>query len=617
MKQKLLILFAFLLIGISSKVQAYSFSAVHNGQTIYYNISYSTGGVEVTYGGSINGIASYSGAVIIPDTVIHLGIKYPVLLIRDHAFENCSGLSSVVLPNTLVSIGSYAFSKTGLLSINIPKSVIYITNSAFDYSGTLSSINVDMNSPKYSSNDGILYNKNSDTLLICPNGKRGTLIIPNNVVSISSDAFRYCDSISTISIPSSVISMGKLSFIFCSRLTSINVDANNPKYSSSNGMVFSKNNDTLLICPEGKSGAIIVPNFVSCISNRAFYFCGGLTSIIIPNSVTSIGSDAFADCMGLKTISLSNNLISIEPRTFSHCTSLDSIIIPIGITQIGEMAFFYCISLKSIVSNPINPPNIGSDAFYDVSIHVPITVPCSSKISYQFATGWKNFINFIGGGVDNKYIYDTICNGQSYTQNGFHVDSTGIYVLTLQNSNGCDSNIILNLIVNPSPLIPDNISIQKLSNYFEITWASNGNSYELFRNDTLIATTNQPIYLDYDIINAKAYCYKVKSVIGDCKSEFSNIVCKSFVGLNNELDSNISINLYPNPAKNKTILEVEGINEMTNIFISDLFGRIVGTYKIKSQEQKMEIDVSSFYKGIYVVSIRNNNIDASKKLVVE
>ena len=77
--------------------------------------------------------------------------------------------------------------------------------------------------------------------------------------------------------------------------------------------------------------------------------------------------------------------------------------------------------------------------------------------------------------------------------------------------------------------MPSSLIINQMPNNFEITWQSNGSSYIIYRNNDSLATTTMPIYLDYNVVNGQPYCYKVKAINGDCESEFSNVVCKSYL----------------------------------------------------------------------------------------
>ncbi len=202
----------------------------------------------------------------IPSIVTYKGITYNVTSIGNSAFDGCTSLASIEIPNSVTSIGSEAFRDcTSLTSIEIPDSVTSIGYFAFYNCISLTSINVDEDNTVYSSLDGNLYNKNKTTLIQYAIGKQATsFTIPNSVTSIGNGAFQYCKSLTSIEIPNSVTSIGDRAFSDCNSLTSIEI-----------------------------------PNTVTSIGNYAFRNCISLTSIEIPNTVTSIGDYAFRDCTSL------------------------------------------------------------------------------------------------------------------------------------------------------------------------------------------------------------------------------------------------------------------------------------------------------------------------------
>lgn len=127
-------------------------------------------------------------------------------------------------------------------------------------------------------------------------------IIPNLVVNIGDFAFNFCSKLPTITIPASVTTIGKYSFSACSAISGFAVHPDNANYSSIDGVLYDKNQSTLIECPEGKLGEFIIPSTVKTIANNAFFQCSKLSSITIPNSVSSIGSQAFYNCSALTAI---------------------------------------------------------------------------------------------------------------------------------------------------------------------------------------------------------------------------------------------------------------------------------------------------------------------------
>ncbi len=271
-----------------------------------------------------------------------------------------SSIKKVVINNGVTSIGDYAFyGCTGLTNITIPNSVTSIGRSAF-------------------------YNCTGLT----------SVTIPNSVTSIGGEAFYGCTGLTNITIPNSVTSIGDLAFYGCTGLTSINVAEDNLNYASIDGVLCSKDK-TLIMCPQGKTGSITIPNSVTSIGS-AFSNCTGLTNITIPNSVTSIGEYAFQQCTGLTSITIPNSVTSIGDAAFSSCIGLTSVTIPNSVTSIGTGAFFYCTGLTSMTVEATNPPlciNKYGAALNMPDYNIPLYVPAGSVDAYKAAKEWKRFTN--------------------------------------------------------------------------------------------------------------------------------------------------------------------------------------------------------------------------------
>ena len=232
---------------------------------IYYDLNNDDKTASVTYMGlgSSDNKDAYVGNIIIPESTTYNGTTYSVTSIGDGAFLDCSGLTSVDIPNSVTYIGYGAFSDcSGLTSVTIPNSITSIGNSAFYGCSGLTSVTVDNNNGTYNSrnNCNAIIETSTNSLIV---GCKNT-IIPNSVTSIGNSAFYGCSGLTSVTIPNSVTYIGISAFERCSGLTSVTI-----------------------------------PNSVTSIGEAAFYGCSGLTSVTIPNSVTSIGKYAFEDCFWL------------------------------------------------------------------------------------------------------------------------------------------------------------------------------------------------------------------------------------------------------------------------------------------------------------------------------
>ena len=254
----------------------------------------------------------YDG-VVLPDSLLSIG---------DYAFYG-SNLYRIALPDQLQYIGDYAFQQTNLESVKLPNQLQKLGVGAFFSCAKLTEVQL------------------PDTLTEIPNSafescrKLDQIVIPNTVKSIGNSAFASCALSKDLIIPESVTKIGEGAFSNC-RFSSVKLPSG----------ITEIPRGAFASCESLTS--ITLPSQITSIGGEAFSNCEGLTSIVIPNTVKSIGNSAFAYCTKLSEIQLPSNLTAIAPYAFDSCFALTSITLPAGVTEIGECAFHQCSHLVTL-----------------------------------------------------------------------------------------------------------------------------------------------------------------------------------------------------------------------------------------------------------------------------
>ena len=328
---------------------------------------------SVTISNSITSIGEYAFSGCSGLTSVTIGNS--VTSIGYRAFLDCKRLTSITIPNSVTSIGSWAFFRCyGLTSVTIGNSVTSIGWDAFYDCGHLTSITIP--NSVTSIEEGAFSGCSGLT----------SITIGNSVTTIGEYAFQSCKRLTSITIPNSVTSIGYRAFSSCSGLTSIVVESGNTIYDSRNNCnaIIETSTNTLI---QG-CNTTIIPNSVTSIGKSAFSGCNGPTSITIPNSVTSIGERAFSGCSGLTVTILSNELV-IGKDAFDY--SCSSITIGEKVRRImGESVYAKQINVRAET-----PPTISSTLFENIPTYTPVYIPCGTKETYQLASEWQKFTNFI------------------------------------------------------------------------------------------------------------------------------------------------------------------------------------------------------------------------------
>ncbi|MBQ4398394.1 MAG: leucine-rich repeat domain-containing protein, partial [Bacteroidales bacterium] len=332
-----------------------------------------------------------------------------------------TGLSTTIIPNTVTTIGAFAFDGCiNLTSITIPNSVTYIDNLAFHYCIGLTSITVEATTPPTLGND-VFQAVPVDIPVYVPCGTKEAYQAAagwnafTNIVDLC-DVIVFADAnVKAICVQNwDTNGDGELSYGEAAAVTTLIPDgASNSAFRNTTITSFNE---------------LQYFTGLSSIETLAFHHCTSLTSVIIPSGVDAIGVNPFSYCPALESITvmagntvydsrgncnaiietatntlkagckntvIPSEVTSIASGAFDYCTSLLSITIPSGVAFIDNYVFNQCSGLTSITVEATTPPTANSSTFIGVPRNIPVYVPCNTKAAYQAASGWSNFINII------------------------------------------------------------------------------------------------------------------------------------------------------------------------------------------------------------------------------
>lgn len=415
----------------TSSVYVTNYGNYNSNDIRYYNNPYFN---YLSYS-SYNGLTYHyydkpSGNLIIPYYVEYNGISYSVSAIDEYAFGTtynsncaCNGLTSVVIPASVKTIGKQAFARcTGLTTVTIPTSVTSIGDEVFRYCSNLVTVNfnatncssVGVNTWNGCSNITNL-NIGNTVIRIPSRGFQGmatitSVSLPNRVATIGDYGFDGCTSLSIINLPNLVTSIGNYAFNGCSSLQSTTESQLLPENLVTIGDYAFQNASNLAY--------IHIPSTVNSIGKYAFknctalnmvdyeatsctysgtqaeppfFYCSALATITVSDNVTQIPSYCFKDCTPLTNLTLNNGLTTVGTYGFFGCQNLSSLVIPASVDSIGSFAFGneYDIQIGYVESKNPTPPVIGGVMAFPAG--QTIHVPAISLDEYEGAAYWNEY----------------------------------------------------------------------------------------------------------------------------------------------------------------------------------------------------------------------------------
>ena len=576
------------------------------------------------------------GSVVIPESVVYQGNSYLVTRISDNAFKDCSGLTSVTIPNSVIYIGYSAFSGcSSLTSITIPDSVTSIANSTFSgCSGLLS------------------------------------VTIGNFVTSISQWAFADCSGLTSITIPNSVTSIGRQAFYRCSGLLSVTIGSS---VTSIGANAFSQrecpcsslrqiiwNAKNITTCPTDVTNrpfygclsleTIVYSDSVQRIPKSVFYIAGGghLTSVTISNSVTSIGESAFSGFTSIDTIYFSGTLsqwcgIDFENPSSNPCfashnyisingtqltTNLD---IPSDVTEIKRHAFYGCSEITSITI-PQLVTSIGSDAFGKCSRLTtvyynaenaegsPAFSNCENLTTLHIGTDVRE-IHPVFGSCSSVHLVVALGSTPAVLESNALTDIAENSVLMVPCGNKLNYFSVWNMF--------DFNNIMEDCGEYSINLNNIGTGGNVSASTTqaqmgqevqLTVTPNAGMVLSsLTVCNASdptqtfpVYHIGKGNKFGFIMPPYGVSVNATFVaGTSVEENDNVPVSVYPNPTKGNVTIEAEDLEHIT---ISNLLGQTI--FDGNAIGNIFEYDFSKHKTGIYLIRIEIANGMAVKKVSV-
>lgn len=276
---------------------------------------------EVTIVGYVGTI---EGTLEIPAEIDGL----PVTRVEDDAFIKQNQLVEVVIPASVIEIGSTAFHDCENLQV----------------------FTVAEENPVYCVKNGLLLDKGEKVLIRCPSGRYGEVTdIPDTVFLISDAAFADCSSLSKIELPVSVLSIGAMAFSNCQSLSEV-----------------------------------IVPSGVQTLPDSAFADCIALQRVTLSEGLTNISVAAFKNCTALQEVQLPDTLESIKSNAFENCSSLQRMHLPAAVSDLSANAFSGCISLSEVTVAAENPYYTAVDGVLMTADQATLVYypPCSSQSDY-------------------------------------------------------------------------------------------------------------------------------------------------------------------------------------------------------------------------------------------
>ena len=349
-------------------------------------------------------------AVTVPGSVTSFG---------DHVFENCTALETAALGEGLTALPSQTFYDcTALRQVTLPATLRTIGDRAFTHASSLQSITLPKGLKKIGDSafeESALQSVDTDAAEIGAGAFSGctslsSLTLREGVQKIGADAFTGAP-LPTAALPASLTSLGTGAFPRTfdgepkdSALQSYTVADGSTAFTAADGVLYNKDQTTLLAVPAGwssSSGVFAVPDTVTEIAPYAFADCQQVQQIVLPAGLTTLGEGAFSGCTALMKIAVPDGVTALPASLFAGCTALTDVTLGKGVTAIADNAFFGCAALQTLAL-PDTVASLTGAAFSGCSQAITLTV-ADTNPTYRFADGLlttkdgKTLVAYLGG----------------------------------------------------------------------------------------------------------------------------------------------------------------------------------------------------------------------------
>jgi hypothetical protein len=314
-------------------------------------------GSEATIYGDPSGNEALVGGLVLSPMI---GKYYYIVAIANNAFENYINLTGINIPNTVRSIGNYAFKNCSSINLSVTFDTISQVKSIGDFAFSDCSF--------------------------------ASITLPESVIYIGSNAFSNCKNLTSFKIPSLVTVISDNAFADCSNLSSL------PGIGSSDLSTIGSYAFKGL-----KITSIVIPASVTTIGEGAFKDCASLTNVTFADGslLTTLSPNVFEGCTNLTTVTFikgplykGSQIKAIGASAFKGCTKLTSPVIPQSVTSIGVSAFEGCTSINQI-EIPDSVQNIGNNAFQNCSAVTFLTFGSKQRVNSFGDEAFKGCSNLV------------------------------------------------------------------------------------------------------------------------------------------------------------------------------------------------------------------------------